>query len=171
MSHESVCPLSPIFASPKNQGRLPSSFFKHIRPPSSLGLAVHHTQVTLTSAYLGEDTDVDTLSGALGSLISAQISGIVVGQNPDEVSSDYFRLSTGVYDAAAVGGVQVPRFTVATARSASSNPILAGIWHRSRINNDEDAPPNMAMPTTFCFVFTFPLRCDVPAAEIRTFKP
>lgn len=43
----------------------------------------------------------------LGSLISAQVAGKVVGENATEVSSDYFRLSTGVYDVATVGGIQV----------------------------------------------------------------
>lgn len=43
----------------------------------------------------------------LGSLISAQVAGKVVGENAEEASSDYFRLSTGVYDTATVGGVQV----------------------------------------------------------------
>lgn len=47
------------------------------------------------------------LSAVIGSLISAQVVGVVAGQHPKEVSSDYFRLSTGVYDAAAIGGIQV----------------------------------------------------------------
>lgn len=47
------------------------------------------------------------LSDVLGSLIAAQVSGKVVGEGADEVSSDYFRLSTGLYDAANVGTVQV----------------------------------------------------------------
>ena len=50
---------------------------------------------------------MDGLSGIIGSLVAAQVSGKVVGESPDEVSSDYFRLSTGVYDTATVGVVQV----------------------------------------------------------------
>lgn len=43
----------------------------------------------------------------VGSLIAAQVSGKVVGESADEIPSDYFRLSTGIYDAATVGTVQV----------------------------------------------------------------
>lgn len=50
---------------------------------------------------------MDGLSGIIGSLVAAQVSGKVVGESPDEVSSDYFRLSTGVYDTATVGVAQV----------------------------------------------------------------
>lgn len=64
-------------------------------------------QVTLSSSYLGEESDVEVLSGVLGSLIAAQVSGKVVGEGADEVSSEYFRLSTGLYDTATVGTVQV----------------------------------------------------------------
>lgn len=64
-------------------------------------------QVTLSSSYLGEESNVDGLSGVLSSLIAAQVSGKVVGEGADEISSDYFRLSTGIYDSAAVGAVQV----------------------------------------------------------------
>lgn len=63
---------------------------------------------------------MSALSGVVGSLISAQVAGIVIGQNPEEASSDYFRLSTGVYDAAAVGGVQVTRFATVYPYSTGS---------------------------------------------------
>lgn len=66
-----------------------------------------NTQVTLNSAYLGMKSDREQLAGVVESLISAQVTGIAVGQNPDQVPSDYFRLSTGVYDAANLGGVEV----------------------------------------------------------------
>ncbi len=50
---------------------------------------------------------MDGLSSVVGSLIAAQASEKVVGESADEVSSDYFRLSTGVYDTSTVGAVQV----------------------------------------------------------------
>lgn len=75
-------------------------------------------QVTLSASYLGEESDVGGLSGVLGSLIAAQVSGKVVGEGADEVSSDYFRLSTGLYDAATVGTVQV-RASVVVVRMAT----------------------------------------------------
>lgn len=75
--------------------------------PHPVTLLVLLGQVTLSSSYLGQESDVDGLSNVLGSLIAAQVSGKVVGEGADEVSSDYFRLSTGLYDSAAVGSVQV----------------------------------------------------------------
>ena len=68
---------------------------------------VFDVQLTLASAYLGEGSNVSELTEVLGSLISAQVARKVVGENAEEASSDYFRLSTGVYDTATVGGVQV----------------------------------------------------------------
>lgn len=65
------------------------------------------TQVTLSSSYLGEESNTTGLSSLIGSLIAAQVSGKVVGESADEIPSEYFRLSTGVYDAATVGTVQV----------------------------------------------------------------
>ncbi|CAM9463784.1 unnamed protein product, partial [Ectocarpus sp. 12 AP-2014] len=63
-------------------------------------------QVTLASSFLEEESNMEGLSDVVGSLISAQVAGKVVGEMADEVSSDYFRLSTGIYDAATVGEVQ-----------------------------------------------------------------
>ncbi|CAM9106632.1 unnamed protein product, partial [Laminaria digitata] len=82
-------------------------------------------QLTLASANLGEESDMPELSGVLGSLISAQVAGKVVGENAEEASSNYFRLSTGVYDAATVGGVQIsPPLTAADASVGRSAPIV-----------------------------------------------
>lgn len=80
-----------------------SCLLTYVCPPPHCRLI----QITATSAYLGEESNVSALSGVVGSLISAQVAGIVVGQNPEEASTDFFRLSTGLYDAATVGGVQV----------------------------------------------------------------
>lgn len=63
-------------------------------------------QVTLASSFLEEESNMEGLSDVLGSLISAQVAGKVVGEVADELPSDYFRLSTGIYDAATVGAVQ-----------------------------------------------------------------
>lgn len=68
---------------------------------------VIRTQVTLTSSFLGEESNVAGLTTVVGSLIAAQVSGKVVGESADEIPSDYFRLSTGVYDAATMGTIQV----------------------------------------------------------------
>lgn len=68
---------------------------------------VRHIQLAVTSAYLGEAANVSSLSDLVGDVISSQVVDMVAGQNTQEVSSEYFRLSTGVYDAAAVGGIQV----------------------------------------------------------------
>lgn len=75
------------------------------RPFQPVVLAI--IQVTLASAYLGEASNVSALSGLIGDLVSGQVTEMVAGQNAEEIAGDYFRLSTGVYDAATVGGVQV----------------------------------------------------------------
>lgn len=64
-------------------------------------------QLTAASAYLGEAANVSLLSDLIGSLISSQTMDMVAGQYPNEFAGDYFRLSTGVYEASTVGGVQV----------------------------------------------------------------
>ncbi|CBJ25633.1 conserved unknown protein [Ectocarpus siliculosus] len=64
-------------------------------------------QVTLASSFLEEESNMEGLSDVVGSLISAQVAGKVVGEVADEVPSDYFRLSTGIYDAATVGEIQI----------------------------------------------------------------
>lgn len=83
-------------------------------------------QVTLSSSHLGEKSDVGGLSDVLGSLIAAQVSGKVVGGGADEVSSDYFRLSTGLYDAATVGTVQVRSESGVVVRGAT--PLPFALW-------------------------------------------
>ncbi|CAM9866972.1 unnamed protein product, partial [Ectocarpus fasciculatus] len=65
-------------------------------------------QVTLASSFLEEESNMEGLSDVLGSLISAQVAGKVVGEVADELPSDYFRLSTGIYDAATVGAISPP---------------------------------------------------------------
>ncbi|CAM9347803.1 unnamed protein product, partial [Scytosiphon promiscuus] len=82
-------------------------------------------QITLASSHLGAESDVGGLSDVLGSLIAAQVSGKVVGENAEEVSSDYFRLSTGIYDAAALGKVQIsPPLTAADKAVGRSVPSV-----------------------------------------------
>lgn len=64
-------------------------------------------KVVRTSAYLGRESNMTALSAVIDSIISAQVVGAVAGQSPEKVSSEYLRISTGVYDAAAIGGIQV----------------------------------------------------------------
>lgn len=71
---------------------------------------------------------MEGLSDVLGSLIAAQVSGKVVGEGADEVSSDYFRLSTGLYDAAAVGTVRVRPVLL----FARATPLSFSLWLASK---------------------------------------
>ncbi|CAM9866176.1 unnamed protein product, partial [Pylaiella littoralis] len=82
-------------------------------------------QITLSSSYLGAESNITGLSNIVGSLIAAQVSGKVVGESADEVSSDYFRLSTGIYDAATVGTIQIsPPLTAADEIIGRSVPSI-----------------------------------------------
>ncbi|CAM9248264.1 unnamed protein product, partial [Hapterophycus canaliculatus] len=82
-------------------------------------------QVTLASSHLGDESNVGGLSDVVGSLIAAQVSGKVVGENADEVASDYFRLSTGIYDTATMGTCQIsPPLTAADEVVGRSVPSI-----------------------------------------------
>ncbi|CAM9276212.1 unnamed protein product, partial [Discosporangium mesarthrocarpum] len=82
-------------------------------------------QLVMSSATFGEPINMTSLSAVIGSVMSSQVVGMVPGQNNKVAESDFFRASTGVYDGASIGGVEVsPPLTLSDLRLGRAAPKL-----------------------------------------------